>query len=527
MARKIFKEVAMTKPKANIFNLSHDKKLSTKFGKLVPIMVMDCVPGDRVQLKSNVLVRFAPMLAPVMHRVNVYVHYFFVPTRIQWDNFEKFITGGENGLDNTVWPHFNANMANIQPSSLHDYLGTPTAVDGVSEGSTTQDISMIPYNAYQRIYDEYYRDQNLIASDYAKLTDGANPTGPNTTLRKRSWQHDYFTSALPWTQRGAEAMIPLGGNAPIEFDDNSNLVQTWRRVLDQQPFTPENAEFSSTSLQANGGAGQGAGYVNLEDTHYADLSEATATSIIDLRRAFRLQEWLEKNARGGARYTESILVHFGVHSSDKRLQRPEYLGGSMTPVKISEVLQTTQDLDVGQDTPLGTMGGHGISVGGTKKVAHFCEEHGYVMGIMSVMPVATYQQGIPRHMLRADKFDYFWPEFQHIGEQPIYVKELAGRSVDGDEVFGYAPRYSEYKYIPNTVHGDFKDTLAFWHMGRKFADTPALNQDFVEMDDEEVNRVFAVYDPDTGEVPYDTLWCHILNEVVARRPMAVYGNPKI
>ena len=218
------------------------------------------------------------------------------------------------------------------------------------------------------------------------------------------------------------------------------------------------------------------------------------------------------------------MVNFGVKSSDGRLQRPEYLGGNAAPIKISEVLQTSaSSSDVQQfETPQGNMAGHGISMGQSGEIAHYSEEHGHIIGIMSIMPRSAYQQGLPRNLIREDKFDYYWPTFQHIGEQAIENREIYISASDTTqrEAFGYTPRYAEYKYINNSVHGDYRDILDFWHMGRKFSALPALNADFIEMDNAEVNRIFAVQNQD------DNMWCHVLNEVKAKRKMAVFGNPK-
>ena len=261
-------------------------------------------------------------------------------------------------------------------------------------------------------------------------------------------------------------------------------------------------------------------------THVADLKDATAASINELRRAFRLQEWLERNARGGSRYIEVILAHFGVQSSDARLQRPEFLGGSATPMSISEVLQTSNTAEgptSADETPQGNMAGHAVSVGSSNRVAYKCEEHGYIIGIMSVMPKSAYQQGVPKHFTKFDKFDYFWPSFANIGEQAIQKKELYNDITDGknDETFGYTPRYAEYKYIPSTVHGEMRKSLDFWHMGRIFASRPELNQDFIEMDHTEVSRIFAV------EADSEDVYVYLHNHIKARRPMPYFGTPTI
>lgn len=522
----IFSQNERTKLRKNVFDLTHDLKGSGKMGVLMPFLCMDVIPGDKVSISSATLLRFAPMIAPVMHRVSVYQHYFFVPNRILWDNWEDFITGGKDGNANPTWPYLDWNTGggiNLK-GSLGDYLGLPL------QGRTN--VSAFPFAAYQAIYNEYYRDQNLTDEKPYKLVDGQNGNSSTTDtslnrIRLRAWQHDYFTSALPFTQRGPEAMIPIGDEAPIvqKLDAQGKVENMW--IVDAG-FLPGQAtqvglsldsgtspDLGKTQMVANT---QGGVSIDFSNSHFADLSQATASSISDLRRAFKLQEWLEKAARGGARYTEVIKSFFGVTSSDARLQRPEYLGGSMTPVKISEVLQTSET----GSTPQANMSGHAVAVGQNKHISMFAEEHGYIMGIMSIMPKTAYQQGVPKHFRRFDKFEYYWPQFAHIGEQEITGTEiyLTDSSQTNKEVFGYIPRYSEYKYMNDKVCGDFRDTLDFWHLGRKFGSKPALNEDFIMCDPLEVDRIFAVQDGT------DNLWFQVLNTIKAARPMPYFGEPK-
>ena len=492
----------------------------------MPITVMECVPGDKFNIKATNLTRFAPLITPIMHQASVYCHFFFVPNRILWPNWEKFISGGEDGLADPTFPTINLTGNLRDEGSLADYLGLPTGTD--ISGSNA--VSAMPFAAYQKIYNDYYRDENLITSleDDIILSDGSQTTGGTlATLRKRAWQHDYFTSALPWTQRGPEATIPIGTEAPLLYGDYPNPPIGNDYTTVRSPESAGGAPYDVSSLGSNpsgilldNGAGSTTVNIDVSQTHVADLSNATASSINDLRRAFRLQEWLERNARGGARYIEIIMAHFGVRSSDARLQRPEFLGGSATPITISEVLQTSANSS--QPSPQGNMAGHGVSVGSSNYVTYRCEEHGYIIGIMSVMPKTAYQQGIPKHFTKFDKFDYYWPSFANIGEQPIYNKELYydNASTD-DEVFGYTPRYAEYKYIPSTVHGEFRSSLDFWHMGRIFASKPSLNQDFIECDADEVDRVFAVTE---GQ---EHLYVYLHNEVKATRLMPYFGTPTI
>ena len=506
MGKNLFNSIKLERPKKNVFDLTHDVKLSADMGNLVPILTLECVPGDKFELGCESLIRFSPLIAPVMHRMDVSMHYFFVPNRILWDNWEKFITDANSGA---VMPYISSN--NFQPqyanssqagtSSLNaDYLGVPTPPNG----ATDVNINALPFAAYQCIYNEYYRDQNLIAPIDYKLVDGSNSTSfarvrELCELRKRAWEHDYFTAALPFAQKGAAVDIPLG-----EFPQNVPVQTTTSGGVTLTGSTNQNVS-------------EGDGSPLAPNTLFAATEgiELAPTTINDLRRAFRLQEWLEKNARGGTRYIESILTHFGVRSSDKRLQRPEYITGVKSPVVISEIVNTTGQTE---GLPQGNMAGHAMSVSSGRSGSYYCEEHGYIIGIMSVMPKTAYQQGIPKTFLKNDTLDYYWPSFAHIGEQPVVNNELYAYTATGDDTFGYVPRYSEYKFMPSRVAADFRDdTLNFWHLGRIFEEQPSLSAAFVEC--EPTKRIFAVEDG------VQSLYCHVLNKIKAVRPMPKFGTP--
>jgi hypothetical protein len=504
MKPNLFNSIKLQRPKKNVFDLTHDVKLSAEMGNLTPILALECVPGDKFDIGCESLIRFAPMIAPVMHRMDVTMHYFFVPNRIVWSNWEKFITDANSGI---VAPYIQINQDYNDTADLRealkfmDYMGVPP----IPGGAVSQRVNSIPFAAYQCIYNEYYRDQNLIAPVDYKLEDGA-PSGIDkikalTRLRKRAWEHDYFTSSLPFAQKGQAVDIPIGlveGDLPVYLNSSSG--------------TSLNGSPSSVNVAAQGGRTDVPA-----DSLYADTSNATIepTTINDLRRAFRLQEWLEKNARGGTRYIENILTHFGVKSSDQRLQRPEYITGVKSPVIISEIVNQTGQTD---GLPQGNLAGHGISVSSGRSGSYYCEEHGYIIGIMSVMPKTCYQQGIPKTYLKNDTLDYFWPSFANIGEQPVTNNEIFAYTSTAEETFGYVPRYAEYKYMPSRVAGDFRTTLDYWHLGRKFTTQPALNATFVNCD--ATKRIFAVEDP-AG----DSLYCHVLNKIKAVRPMPKFGTP--
>lgn len=513
MSLNIFNSVQLKRPKKNVFDLSHDVKLSLDFGQLVPIMVQECVPGDHYTISCDSLLRFAPMIAPIMHRVDVTMHYFFVPNRILWDGWEKWISG-----DTTVtYPYAEIDETRYNNSKLFDYMGIPPIVN-----PRTLRMNPMALAAYQCIYNEYYRDQNLIPEVDYKLVNGANTSASLWPLRHRAWQHDYFTSALPFAQKGPTVDIPIAQGTVMLDPDSTNI--TYMKAAGSH------AAINGDVLATGAGVGPD-GTVNVSgtaaqfDPNGTLITESGASSITDLRRAFRLQEWLEKNARAGTRYVESLLAHFGVKSSDARLNRPEYITGTKSPVVISEVLNTTGQVDSDEGAavlPQGNMAGHGISVTTGKYGKYFCEEHGYIIGVMSVMPLPAYQDGVPKHFLRSDRFDFFWPEFANIGEQEILNKELYFEHDEPDAVFGYVPRYAEYKYTPSRVCGDFRNNLAHWHLGRMLGGSPTLSQQFIECTPQQNDRIFAVQDSE-----YSKLYCQVLNKVKAVRPMPKFGTPFI
>lgn len=507
---KLFDSIRLKRPPKSKFDLSHEKKLTLDFAALVPIMCQEILPGDSFRVNSEILLRFAPLISPVMHRINVFTHYFFVPNRLIWNEWEKFITGGPQGTDAPLMPYFNYPQSGWDdsysaPGSLSDYLGLPTKPAGTVPTQTYQ-VSALPYRAYQLIFDEYYRDQTLTpAVNFDKGSGPIQIPGDDVkllTLRKRAWQKDYFTAALPFSQRGPEVNIP-GTTTPLKP----------AAAFKNSDDTPATGALSANASAVLAGA----------DPVYLDTVQEVGININDLRASARLQEWLEKNARGGARYVEQLLSHWGIMPEDARLQRPEFLSGNRQPVVISEVLSNFQFSGDAEGLPQGNMAGHAISVGGTNGFKRKFTEHGYVICIMSILPTTSYSQGIPKQFSRFDKLEYAWPEFAQLGEQPIENKELyVGDFTSAQPVgpFGYTPRYAEYKYGISTIHGNMRDSLEYWHMARKFASQPALNEAFVTADP--TKRIFAVTDPNVHN-----LYCNIYHNVSAIRPLPYFGTPTL
>lgn len=510
----------------NLFDLSHENKLTCEMGKLVPILCEEILPGDTFRVSTDMVVRMAPMLAPIMHNVNVYTHFFFVPNRLIFDKWEDFITGGADGSDSTVAPYMTTPSGGFAVSSLADYLGVPTGVGNAK-------ISALPFRAYAKIYNDYYRDENLQTEVSLSTAAGADTT-TSTALLTRCWQHDFFTSALPWTQRSTTGAVklPLGSTAPVKGTGQGLGITdgTYSGTLSNQ-HTSTNAVYAlgihhdvydpvGTSVTSNYESTNRATVGVVTDATksglVADLSTATAADINDIRYAFQVQRFLEKMARTGARYTEVILSHFAVKSSDSRLQRAEYLGGGRSPIAISDVLQTSADDD--QPTPLATMAGHGYSAQRSHQFKRFFEEHGWLIGIMSIMPRSTYQQGLAKKWTRDTRFSYYWPVFSHLGEQAIHNREiyLQGTAADAG-IFGYQPRYQEYRKRYSEVHGDFRSSLDFWHLGRVFTQLPVLNSDFVKCVPS--TRIFAVT---SGT---DHMWVDLYHKIKALRPIPKYGDP--
>ncbi|MEQ1645245.1 MAG: major capsid protein, partial [Pyrinomonadaceae bacterium] len=448
----------------SVFDLTHEKTLSCDMGKLVPIMCLEAFPGDEFAAKTDILLRLAPMLAPMMHRVNVYTHYMFVPSRTLMTDWEKFITGGEDGKDATVFPTIKAPAGTGWAlNSLADYLGLPTGV-------ALFESNALPFRAVAKCFNDWFRNQNLVTALVMSMGNGLDTT-TSTALPDRAWEQDRLTSALPFAQRGDPVTVPLGGTVPVTlvpFGTNANPMKV--RLASNDSIMSDGNNLKSDP----GGV---TGYVENAATNAqlvidpngrltANLGSASPITINALRQVVLLQQWLEKNARSGARYVENLLEHWGVHSSDARLQRAEYLGGGVSPITVSEVLQTSATGATG--TPLGAMAGHGFSVPSIHAFKKRIEEHGYVLCFMSVLPRTKYQQGSAPMWNRRSRYDFPLPMFSGLGEQAVLKKEVYAGSADPNGTFGYCPRFQEVREEPSTTHGDFKSSMNYWTMTRIF-----------------------------------------------------------
>ena len=497
----IFNNVGSLQPSRSVFDLSYEKKFTCDMGQLIPVLCDEMVPGDFFQFGNEAVIRFQPLVAPILHEVNMYLHLFFVPYRLLWDNagtdnWETFISGGIDGDETPILPRWEP--INTAQGSLWDFMGFPVGID--PDGAYPIDM---PRRAYNLVWNEYYRDESLQTE--VALT--------NESILNRCWEKDYFTSSLLWQQRGTAPALPISGTTFADFTSAISGSGAWSN---NQGIMATNVAPPNTHLQTAGGLFN-AYALNALNKNTVDLSSATTFDIADLRLAFQIQKWMERNARAGARYTEFLRAHFGVSPRDERLQRPEYIGGSKSPVIFSEVLQTSST-DV--TSPQGNLAGHGLTVSQSYCGKYHATEYGLVIGLMSVMPRTAYSQGINRQWLRRTKYDFYFPEFANLSEQAVENAEICATasSAHNTGIFGYQGRYDEMRTKDNMVCSQMRDTFDYWHLARQF-DTgtpPTLNDDFVE----------CIPRKDIFAVPTEPgLIVSFGNIIKAIRPLPIMGEP--
>lgn len=465
--------------KRSKFNLSYTHLTACNMGDLVPIGLTEILPGDSIQQATTCLVRCAALLAPVMHPVHVQIAHWFVPHRLVWEDWEDFITGGEDGEDDSEFPTIN--LGGMGVGGLADYYGVPPGLTG-GNGVT----SALPLRGYALIYNEWYRDQQLQTKLGLSLASGTDST-TNVTLQQANWEKDYFTSARPYEQLGPSITIPLGTTAPVYGSGQLRLrtpvpgggaaVGIGHLINDADVVGAD-----GLGIATDGGTFSGVQQIgvvtsaNAPSGLEADLTNASAISVNLLREAMALQRYEEARNRFGARYVE-YLRYLGVRSSDARLQRPEFLGGGRYPIQFSEVLQTAEGTD-----PVGELRGHGIGVSRSNRYRRFFEEHGYIHTFMVVKPKTIYTNGLFRTWNRRTKEDFWQKELQHIGQQAVLNKEVYAPDTGPNDTFGFQDRYDEYRRSESRVSSTFRNgqNLDFWHFARSFSSDVALNSSFVK-----------------------------------------------
>lgn len=540
----LFSQIPSTQIPRSVFDRSHGYKTTFDSGFLVPFYVDEVLPGDSFKLTATLFARLATPIVPFMDNLYLETFFFFVPNRLVWDNWQRFNGEQKNPTDSTDFLIPTVSGTNVQNQTLWDYFGLPTNVNKALK------VNALPFRAYNLIFNEWFRDENLQESLKVPTGDGPDDLSDYSLVR-RGKRHDYFTSCLPWPQKGPGVEISIGGSANVSGSltswpgsisynisaDGGATVNPSEVSLKLFPETMVSGTGNSTSASFSQSAFLGSdfsvhtsrGNVSVTAvrgdlsgfgfTGKADLSSAVPISINDLRQAFQIQKLYERDARGGTRYTEILRSHFGVISPDARLQRPEYLGGSSARISINPVQQTSA---TNETTPQGNLAAFGVVSDSFHGFSKSFVEHGYVFGFVNVRADLTYQQGLNRMWSRQGRFDFYWPVLAHLGEQAVLNKEIyAQGTADDDKVFGYQERYAEYRYYPGQITGKFRSTdpqpLDSWHLAQSFSSLPTLSSQFIQ-DNPPVKRVVAVTsEPQFLFDSYIRLKC--------ARPMPVYSVP--